>query len=189
MFIHSIEIYETYHAGAIKEVCVRHADNQGWVTVWLGRPEVIRQSRIFKPDLQVKFPSMMSNHYNGAIMSVMASQITSASIVYSTVYSGADQRTHQSSAWLAFVRGIHRWPVNSPHKRPVTRKMFPFDDIMLCVFLVRCGLMLVICTHNLQGYFACNIPISQIHNAPLHYPTIHHIRREIGTFLFQYVVL
>ena len=42
----------------------------------------------------------------------------------STVYSGADQRKHQSSASLAFVRGIHRWPVNSPHKGPVTRKYF-----------------------------------------------------------------
>ena len=49
-------------------------------------------------------------------------------IVYSSVYSGTDQRKHQSFASLAFVRGIHRWPVNSPHKRPVTRKMFPFDD-------------------------------------------------------------
>ena len=49
-------------------------------------------------------------------MSPMASQITSLTIVYSTVYSGADQRKHQSSASLAFVRGIHRWPVNSPTK-------------------------------------------------------------------------
>ena len=39
---------------------------------------------------------------------------------------GADQKKHQSSASLVFVRGIHRWPMNSPHKRPVTRKMFPF---------------------------------------------------------------
>ena len=62
-------------------------------------------------------------------MSMMASQITDVSIVYSTVCSGADQRKHQSSALLAFVRGIHRWPVNSPHKGPVTRKMFPFDDV------------------------------------------------------------
>ena len=52
-------------------------------------------------------------------------------IVYSTVYSGADQRKHQSSASLAFVRGFHRWPVNSPHKGPVTRKMFPFDDVIM----------------------------------------------------------
>ena len=52
--------------------------------------------------------------------------------LYSTVYSGADQRKLQSSASLAFVRGIHRWPVNSPHKRPVTRKMFPFDDVIMC---------------------------------------------------------
>ena len=52
-------------------------------------------------------------------------------IAYSTVYSGADQRKHQSSASLAFVRGIHRWPVNSPHNGPVTRKMFPFDDVIM----------------------------------------------------------
>ena len=50
----------------------------------------------------------------------MASQITSLIIVYSTIYSGG-QRKHQSSASLAFVWGIHRWPVNSPHKWPVTR--------------------------------------------------------------------
>ena len=61
-------------------------------------------------------------------MGVMASQITSLTIVYSTVYS--DQRKYQSSASPAFVQGIHRWPVNSPHKCPVTRKMFPFDVIM-----------------------------------------------------------
>ena len=55
----------------------------------------------------------------------------SLTIVYSSIYSGADQRKHQSSASLAFVRGIHRWPVNSPHKGPVTQKMFPFDDAIM----------------------------------------------------------
>ena len=70
-------------------------------------------------------------HYNDVILGVMASQITSLTIVYSTVYSGADQRKYQSSASLAFVRGIHRGPVNSPHKWPVTRKMFPFDDVIM----------------------------------------------------------
>ena len=71
-------------------------------------------------------------HYNYVIMGAIASQITSLPIVYTTVYLGADQRKHQSSASLAFVRGIHRWPVNFPHKRPVTRKMFPFDDVIMC---------------------------------------------------------
>ena len=66
----------------------------------------------------------------------MASQITSLTIVYSTVYSGADQRKHQSSASLSFVRGIHRWPVNSPHKGPVTQKMFPFDDVIMPTFIL-----------------------------------------------------
>ena len=71
------------------------------------------------------------HHYGDVIMGVIASQITRLTIVYPTVYLDADQRKHQSSAWLAFVRGIHRGPVNSPHKWSVTRKMFPFDDVIM----------------------------------------------------------
>ena len=70
-------------------------------------------------------------HYCDVIMGAMSSQITSLTVVYSTVYSDVDQRKHQSSASLAFVRGIHRRPVNSPHKWPVTRKMFPFDNVIM----------------------------------------------------------
>ena len=74
-----------------------------------------------------------SDHYSVVVMGVMVSQITSLTIVYSTVYSGADQWKHQSSASLAFVQGIHRLPLNSLYKRPITWKMFPFDDaIMIC---------------------------------------------------------
>ena len=71
------------------------------------------------------------SHYDDATMGAMTCQITSLTIVCSTVYSGTDQSKHQSSASLAFVRGIHRGPVNSPHKWPVTRKMFPFDDVIM----------------------------------------------------------
>ena len=70
-------------------------------------------------------------------MGAMASQITSLTIDYLIVYSGADQRKHQSSASLAFVRGIHRWPVNSPHKGQVTPKMFPFDDVIMSNYNVK----------------------------------------------------
>ena len=63
-------------------------------------------------------------------MSAMADQITGVSIIYSTVSSGSDQRKRQSPASLAFVRGVHRWPLNSPHKEPVTREMFSFDDVI-----------------------------------------------------------
>ena len=66
-------------------------------------------------------------------MSLITSQITSLTTVYSTAYSDADQRKHQSPASLAFVRGIHRGPVNSPHKGLVTRKMFPLDDVTMFV--------------------------------------------------------
>ena len=62
------------------------------------------------------------------IISAMASQITGIPIVYSVVCSGADHRKHQSSESLASVRRIHRWPVYSPHKRPVTWKLFPCED-------------------------------------------------------------
>ena len=58
---------------------------------------------------------LIHGHYSDVIMGAMASQITSLAIVYSTIYSCTDQRKHQRSAW----------PVNSPHKGPVTRKIFP----------------------------------------------------------------
>ena len=70
-------------------------------------------------------------HYDDVIMGATASQITSLTIVYSIVYSGTDEVKHQNSAPLAFVRGIHRSPVNFPHKEPVTRKMFPSDDVIM----------------------------------------------------------
>ena len=70
-------------------------------------------------------------HYCDVIMGTMGSQITNLTIVYSTVYSDADQRKLQNSASLAFGRGLHRGPVNSPHKWPITRKMFPFDDVTM----------------------------------------------------------
>ena len=83
---------------------------------------------------------MVSTHYSDVMMGAMASQITSLTSAYSTVNSGTDQRKHQSSTSQAFVRGIHRSPVNSPHKRPVTRKMFPFDDvIMYTVIMISSG--------------------------------------------------
>ena len=62
-------------------------------------------------------------------MSALASQITSLTIIYSTTYPGADERKYHSSASLAFVRRIYRWPVN--YKGPVTRKMFPSDDVII----------------------------------------------------------
>ena len=65
----------------------------------------------------------------------MASQINGVSIVCATVGLVADQRK-QRSASLAFVHGIHRWPVNSPHKMPITRKMFPFDDVIMLAILL-----------------------------------------------------
>ena len=70
-------------------------------------------------------------HYDDVIMGAIASQIASLAIVYTTVYSDVDQRKHQSSASMAFAWGIHRGPVNPPHKWPVTRKMFPFDDVIM----------------------------------------------------------
>ena len=74
---------------------------------------------------------LTDNHYNDAILSTMASQITGVSIVYLTVSSGADQIKNQSFASLAFVRGIHRWQQNSPHKGTVMREMFPFDNVIM----------------------------------------------------------
>ena len=56
-------------------------------------------------------------------MSRMVSQNTSLTIVHLIIYSGTDQRKHQSSVSLAYVQGIHQWPVNSLHKWTVMRKI------------------------------------------------------------------
>ena len=98
-------------------------------------------------------------------MGAIASQITSLTIVYSTVYSDADQRKHQSSASLALVRGIHRSPVNSPHKWPVTRKTFPFDDVIMglrspCITWTTGTLSLA--WINFNPYMAQHISVSKL---------------------------
>ena len=104
-------------------------------------------------------------------MSAMASRIAGFSIVFLTFCPGADQRKHQSSATLASVKGIHRWPMNSPHKGPVARKIFPFDDVIiidherakhffaqvyLCYVLLWFDFEMVGCTKITYGHFTGN---------------------------------
>ena len=71
------------------------------------------------------------SHYSDVMMRVKVFQVIGVLIVCSIVRSDADQRKYKNSAPLVFVRRIHRWPVDSPHKGPVTRKMFPFDDVII----------------------------------------------------------
>ena len=82
-------------------------------------------------------PGGWFDHYSDIIIGAMASQITSLIIAYSTDYWGADQRKHQSSASLAFCGEFtdDRWPMNSPHKWPVMRKIFSFHDVIILCFL------------------------------------------------------
>ena len=93
-------------------------------------------------------------HYCEVIMGTIASQITSLTIVYSTVYLGADQRKHQSSASLAFVWGIPQGPVNSLHKWPVTRKMFPFDDVIMMI--TKMSGVITFMSHYIMQSGTCN---------------------------------
>ena len=95
------------------------------------------------------FQLVWKRHYNDVIMSTMAYKITGVSIVYSNICSDQDLRKHQSFASLAFVRGIHRWPANSQHKAPVTRKMFPFDDIIIKITRI------LIAPKTVQGKSSC----------------------------------
>ena len=101
---------------------------------WTG--EKINQdiNDILQHGLYVEIPI---DHYDDVIMTMLAFQITSLMVVYSIVYWGVNQRKHRSSASLAFVREIHRGPVNFPHKWPVTRKMFPFDDVIMTTCFVK----------------------------------------------------
>ena len=114
--------------------CVQGNNNfQIWLPIRWQHSRLPFRSHVRKSYLTIKD---INKHYNDVIMGAMATQITSLPIVYSTVYSRRRSKKHQSSASLAFVRGIHRWPVNSPHKGPVTRKMFPFDDVIMRCELV-----------------------------------------------------
>ena len=70
-------------------------------------------------------------HCSDFIMSTMAFQITGVSIVCPTVCSGANQRKHQISASLAICEGNPPVTDGFPHKGQVTRKMFPFDDVIV----------------------------------------------------------
>ena len=79
-------------------------------------------------NLRVRDRQIRLNYHCDVTMCAMASRISSLTIVYSTVYTGTDQRKHQSSMWLAF---LCEESVNFPHKWPVTRKMFPFDDVTM----------------------------------------------------------
>ena len=98
----------------------------GWISKWS-----VHRYCYTGPSLQWTDRVNKLKHYGDAILGAIASQITNVTVVYSTVYSDADQRKHQSSASLAFVRRNHRGPVNSPHKWPATRKMFPPDDVTM----------------------------------------------------------
>ena len=103
------------------------------IPLWLGCLSYSRRNTCF-------VGTSICIHYNDVIMGSIASQITSLTIVYWIVYLDADQRKHQSSASLAFVWVIHRGPVNSLHKWPVTRKMFPFDTCKNPLDSTWCGL-------------------------------------------------
>ena len=105
-------------------------------------------------------------------MGSAASRIISLTSVYSIAYSDADQRKHQRSASLAFVRGSHRGPVNSPHKWPVTRKMVPFDDVIMLsgarFWIVICLQHLSVCLkiiENASVVKQTHYPDSKVHGA------------------------
>ena len=120
----------------LKLVHVRKKLPRGILASWgantCSRQATRPRSLVVQPDASAPMMTYCQlAHYNEVIIGTISSQITSQTIVYSTLYSDADQRIQQSCASLAFVRGIHRGPVNSPHKWPVTRKIFPFDDVIM----------------------------------------------------------
>ena len=107
-------------------------------------------------------------HYDDVIMDSIASQITCLMIIYSTVHSGTGQRKHQSSASLAFVWEIQRWPVNFPHKWPVTQKMFPFDEVIMKI--PKCLFGTIVPEPREAKIYLCNIwKMDKFTNSELYY--------------------
>ena len=129
-------------------------------------------------------------HYNDVMMSAMASHIICVSSVCSTVCSGADQGKHQSrSTSLAFVREIHWWPVDSPHKGPVSWEIFPFDDVVMwfMLFFSHCR-MFCISYHDdviKWKHFPRNWPfVREIHRSPVNFP---HKGQWRGALMFSLI--
>ena len=116
-FALSVETMSWYLYGSCKQL------TRDWLTS-LGTTSLRAFYSLFQLGTRLLCSQVDISHYSDIIMGAIASQITSLTLVYPIVYSGADQRKYQSSASLAFVWGIHRRPVNSPHKWPVTRKNF-----------------------------------------------------------------
>ena len=128
--ITSVTVIASLHGAVVRDTPCGDVSS---LTARVSLDNIVRNMSV---QIKVRFDSLRGTdsdryHCSDVIMGAMASQITSPKIVYSTVYSGADQRKYQSYASLAFVRGIHRWPVNSPHKWLVARKTFPLDDVIM----------------------------------------------------------
>ena len=116
-------------------VCIctpqKHIRSLQWFCSWVGNSMLITiESCLSTVQVNCMIRYQFS-HNSCVIMGTLTSQITGFSVVYSIVCSGTDQRKYQSSESLAFVRGIHWWPVNSPHKAPVMWKKFPLDDVVM----------------------------------------------------------
>ena len=139
--IHWLPVYCT-HNGANNEKNIsmskHHHVGNGWYYKWQDGTLIflhIKEIYLCLIDWNMESHSKIHwNHCNNVI-SAVASKITGVSIVCKTVSTGSDERKHQSSASMAFLRGIHRWPVKSPHKKPLTRKMFPFEESDIFVSL------------------------------------------------------
>ena len=114
--------------------------------------------------------SLVNIHYNDVIMSAMDSQITSITIVYSIVNSGTDQRKHQSSASVAFVKGIYRWLLNSPNKGPENLQLGcfwtsqrPSIPLIIKSCLINYIIMVYVELHLPGAKVICQIDINMLH--------------------------
>ena len=96
------------------------------------RFNLFQHNLIGKCPKEAQLDALMKHlHYNDVTMTTMASQITSLTVVYSTVYSDADKKKTSKLRVTGLCVGNSPGAVNSPHKGPVTRKMFPFDDVIM----------------------------------------------------------
>ena len=117
-FVHMLKRLD-YRKDALNYNRINFFNNHNWHPThvfFCMSKQMVSENNICYGACNVNDRNKRKHRYSDVIMSTTASQITGVSFVYSTVCSGIDQRKHQSSASLAFVRGIHRSPVNSPHK-------------------------------------------------------------------------
>ena len=126
--------------------CCQHDENgKGLVSLWsvahgvAGLTCWVVTQQVREANPWATLYCLLPHHYSDVIMSAMASQINDVSIILTRLCRRRSKKISKLRV-TGLCEGIHRSPVNSPHKGSVTRKIFPFDDVIMTEIGMVCNM-------------------------------------------------